>query len=1445
MVRCHWDITQLWHPLADDGSNAFNQCFLLHWLEVVVVVCGVWALYDGYRLAHRQLHGRLVAKNLGLVFYIRVAMVVGVGVLWFKLVPSVSLVILLVLTPIHIIEPVVLVIPRDVLLVFWPLITVLETAMAYQQLTHLPLFNDVYPRYMFGLVVASMLIFSLEYYWWRPLSQLVLDYANNDALRPLLQLPNLVDRLTFCWMNPMILALYKLQLLNKAELPNYSPESLSCRDTGSQFRKLFQSGKSDWQFVVVLMKAFGITALILFAFELVSKLLNFVQPQLLRLLIAFFDGGHPFIYGVLVCIAMFALTFFQTFVFNEYFMKNLKLGLDVRLALTANIYDKALKLDKSDGNELLALGDIINLMLIDVNRLQNFVMDMLALILAPTDIALCVALLWPLLGGTATLAGVGTLAVLVPFNLVVVKYTRLLSKKQMKIKDKRTKLINDLLLSIKLIKLFAWEQPLGDEIDEVRNQEELANLRHIRLVWQGVSFIWNLIPFLVLFVLFATFTYVEKQPLTPDIVFPSLVLFNLLSSPLLQIPGVLTAAVEAAVTVQRLNKFFSQRETSTAVSELGTKQVAVLINNGTFGWSREKPVLFDINFATTSGSLHCIVGRVGLGKLSLLLAILGLMDASPELKVRVYGKIAYCAQLPWIMNALVKENILFGHRFDEDYYRLVLRACQLEPDLVHLPDGDATQVGEKGVLLLGGQKARLALARAVYACADVYLLDDVLLAVDSHVGKRIIDEVVMGLLKGRTIIMATNALLVLPYADKVSLLDNGKLVETRARDLSSLDTPLISQLVGEYLSPPPPSLSLTLTPSLPGLPDLNKIQVLRRALVELFRWDPLARLISTTDVPLVEKSAKGKVKWGVYMAYARACGFTGTIVWFIIVVGAQILSVALNYWLKDWTDRNQRQGNNGNIVHFLAGYAALGVGLVVLQLALLVLAQVGLFIRALRTIHHDMMQGVLYLPMQFFELNPIGRIMNRFTLDVGKIDLGIPQTMLGFIRRLVVTVFTLGVVGVAMPAYIIAIVVLLVIYLYYEVQYVLLLRELKRLVSVLRLPIYAHLGELLTGRDTICAYGQMDRFRFINYANIDFNIKAVYMLRLINRWLYFRLQVIGLMAVLCATGLAIATTLTAHPLLPAMAGFVMTYALQVTTSLKLVVRMLAEVETNVVAVERCLEYAQLPLEPRDGEQARLTWPESGTVAFDHYLTRYRPELDLVLRDVTLKIGAGEKIGVVGRTGAGKSSLLLAIFRILEATGGSISIDDSCIADLRLDTLRHRLAIIPQDSQLVAGTVRHNLDPFGYYTDDEIWRALELAHLKPVVEQLDDKLLHMVSEGGNNFSHGQRQLISLARVILKMKANTLKILVLDEATASVDVETDRIIQQTIRSQFADKTIITIAHRLDTVMDSDKILLLDHGEVKEFDTPKNLLEKGGIFAELCKQGDYDISSNNDST
>ncbi|OJD38972.1 abc metal ion transporter [Diplodia corticola] len=1288
--------------------------------------------------------------------------------------------------------------------------------------------------------------------------------------------------LTFSWMTPMMKYGYK-NFLTQDDLWN-----LRKRDTTEATVEVFThvwqhelDKKGHPSLWIAMGKAFGAPYLRGAMIKCGSDLLAFVQPQLLRLLIRFVDSyrtddPEPPIRGAAIALAMFAVSVTQTACLHQYFQRAFETGMRVKSSLTAAIYGKALRLS-NEGRAAKSTGDIVNYMAVDTQRLQDLTQFGIQLWSAPFQIVLCMLSLYKLVG-LSMLAGVGAMIIMIPVNGFIARIMKTLQKKQMKNKDARTRLMTEILNNMKSIKLYAWTTAFLNKLNFIRNDQELKTLRKIGAAQAFANFTWSTTPFLVSCSTFAVFVLTNDRPLTTDIVFPALTLFNLLTFPLSILPMVITSVIEASVAVARLTSYLLAEELQKdavlhepPVDEDGEESVR--IRDGTFTWNKSESrlALQDINFTARRGELTCVVGRVGAGKSSFLQAMLGDLWKVKGIVV-VKGKTAYVAQQSWVMNASVRENIVFGYRWDPHFYDRTVKACALIDDFASLPDGDQTEVGERGISLSGGQKARLTLARAVYARADIYLLDDVLSAVDQHVGRHIIDNVLgpHGLLASRTRILATNSIPVLMEANYVHLLRDGKVIEHGTYEQLMAMKGEIANLIrtahnedseddGEVGSSDESGTvygigtgsdeQLETEEAQEGVGQLAPIRPaggtgrkhtgleLRRASTASFRG-PRGKLTDEEGAGLKSKQTKefseqGKVKWSVYAEYAKTSNLIAVAIYILTLVGAQMAQIGGSVWLKQWSEVNGEYGSNRNVGKYIGIYFAFGFGSAALVVVQTLILWIFCSIEASRKLHERMAFAIFRSPMSFFETTPAGRILNRFSSDIYRVDEVLARTFNMLFVNSARATFTLAVISASTPIFIVLIIPLGGLYLYIQRYYLRTSRELKRLDSVSKSPIYAHFQESLSGISTIRAYRQQGRFAQENEWRVDANLRAYFPSINANRWLAVRLEFIGSIIILASAGFAIVSVSTGSGLSAGMVGLAMSYALQITQSLNWIVRQTVEVETNIVSVERVLEYARLPSEAPDiisKNRPPIAWPSNGAVKFNDFSTRYRPGLDLVLKNINLDVKAREKIGVVGRTGAGKSSLTLALFRIIEPTDGCVSIDDLNTSTIGLLDLRRRLAIIPQDAALFEGTVRDNLDPGHVHDDTELWSALDHARLKEYVASMPGRLDAQIHEGGSNLSQGQRQLVSLARALLAPS----NILVLDEATAAVDVETDAMLQTTLRSPvFSNRTIITIAHRINTILDSDRIVVLDKGEVAEFDTPAELVRRKGLFYELVKE------------
>lgn len=844
--------------------------------------------------------------------------------------------------------------------------------------------------------------------------------------------------------------------------------------------------------------------------------------------------------------------------------------------------------------------------------------------------------------------------------------------------------------------------------------------------------------------------------------------------------------------------------------------------------------LQDINCEIETGSLVAVVGSVGSGKSSFLSAILGEMESIGGSKVYIprnseekemHGYASYCTQSPWVVNNTLRGNILFGREYDEERYEEVLECCALLDDIAILPAGDMTEIGERGINLSGGQKARVSLARAMYAKQTrLLLLDDPLSAVDSHVGQHIFSKAITGdISKGVTRILVTHHVHVLSRCDKVVVFDHGRikhqgtyqdLIDSGVDFAGAVDVSKLKKSEEKVALPEDKEVEQVAIATTKKGPNEDKAEQKKAG----------AQLVKD------EEREEGDVATQAYTRYAKAGGLFLAILVFVVQGLGRGFEIGASFWLAFWADEMIKANVKGEplsdakVSFYIGIYALLGfLGICGLGGRGIAIAKHRL--RASRKLHDGLTDAVLRAPVAFFDVTPIGRVLNRFAADMDKLDLELTQT----VSQGVSTVFSvLGALGAIVAAtkgtFLIALIPLGYTYNVIQKWFRKTSTELQRVTSVSNSPIFADFSQTLSGTSTIRAYGvQHD---FFNKCKRSFdNMNSSYVLvQLAGYWLALRLDIMGGI-ISMFIGIVAVSTLKSGFIPAGWLGVALSYSIEVTSYLKHGVMMIARMEADMSSVERILFYTdkiepEAPDEIPEKDPEPNTWPSKGEIEFSNTSMRYR-DGPLVLKDLSLKVKGGEKIGVCGRTGSGKSSLMISLFRIseIEDDGGQVIIDGLNAKEIGTSALRLNLSIIPQDPVMFSNTVRYNLDPFAKATDEELWEVLKKVRLGEVIADLQKGLDEEVAEGGENFSQGQRQLLCIARSLLRKP----KILVMDEATASIDNETDAAIQEMIRENFADATVLTIAHRLNTIMDSDRVLVMDDGRVAELDTPQNLLAK----------------------
>jgi len=1204
--------------------------------------------------------------------------------------------------------------------------------------------------------------------------------------------------------------------------------------------KITKDGKNDGtkpsvSVLSALARTFGMEFLIGTIQKFIYDLLSFVSPLILGQLVTFVkDPDQPqwrgfFYAGILGCTSLLMSIFL-----GQFYTRSFTIGMKVRTAITAAVYRKSLTISNSARKDR-TVGEMVNLMSVDAQRLMDLLGYLNVIFSGPTIMIIALYMLWNLLG-VCMLAGMGMLVVSLLLNTFLTRFSRKYQIKQMKYKDSRVKTISEILNGMKILKLYAWETFFEEKVLDIRTKEikQLSKLNYLSAI---LTAFFSISPFLVQFAMFVTYILVHGS-FSAQTVFVSITLMNLLRMPMIMLPFLFVGILQAGVSVNRLNEYLNGGELDPENVDFDTNhKYAVSIENGSFAWDDDDTAtetLSNIDLKVTPGSLVAVVGPVGSGKSSLCGAILGNLKKKTG-SVKVNSTISFSAQQAWIQNSTLKDNITFGRTYDEKIYTDIINHCSLGPDLKILPDGDMTEIGEKGINLSGGQKQRLSLARAVYAGADIVIMDDPLSAVDSHVGKHMFDNVISnnkGTLKGKTRILVTHSATYLPRMDHIVVMKDGRISEQGSyQELVESEKGVFKEFLLQYLAEGQDQydedlveIKETLEKNL-GVKNLDSFVRQRsrqdsttstgsRHSQRKKKEDPSTEKLPKPRNKLIEKefAERGNISWRVYVEYIKCIGVPIFALFVLLSAVSQVSNIGTSLWLAKWSSDGDSDRDTN-----LAVYAALG-----LSQALTTLASMGVLVQGIMAasayLHRTMLANILRGPMEFFDVTPIGRILNRFSKDIDTIDTLLPSNLRSYVQFVIMTLGTVGTVIGKLPIFAAVLVPAIAVYYFFQLVYVTTYRQLKRIESVSRSPIYSHFQESIQGAATIRAFKKQDEFIQLSDTRVDNNQMSYVIQLFANRWVSFRLEQVGN---ILTTATAIFATLERDTLSPGDMGLTLSYSQSLTFVLYFMVRLASETESSIVSVERIREYTRTPQEAK-WEVAETAppkeWPTEGVVEFKNFSTRYRKGLDLVVKNIDLTIGAGKKVGIVGRTGAGKSSLTLALFRIIEAADGAILIDGVNTSEIGLHSLKRKLAIIPQDPVLFSGTVRDNLDPSETHEDAAIWTALEQAHLKTFMSTLKDGLLSDVQEGGENFSLGQRQLFCLARALLRRA----KILVLDEATAAVDLETDDLIQKTIREQFAFCTVITIAHRLNTILDNDLIVVMDKGEIKERGAPQDLLK-----------------------
>ncbi|KFA61277.1 hypothetical protein S40285_05521 [Stachybotrys chlorohalonatus IBT 40285] len=1108
-------------------------------------------------------------------------------------------------------------------------------------------------------------------------------------------------------------------------------------------------------------------------------------------------------------------------------------------------------------------GRVVNLMSVDTYRIDQASGFFHMLWTAPVIIVITLVLLIINLSYSA-LAGFALLVVGMPCLTIAIKSLFRRRKEINKITDQRVSLTQEILQAVRFVKYFGWEEAFMGRLGEFRGKEIRA-IQVLLAIRNGINAIGISLPIFASMLSFITYSLTDNT-MSPAEIFSSLALFNGLRLPLNFLPLVLGQVTDAWSSLKRIEEYLKEEEQEEADAFKANIESAIEMTNASFTWERtptqdpekgtiaptdkrpkekdpgsgqgpaqqsdpaatassataesssiatlveerEPFKLHDLSLSVGRKELIAVIGTVGSGKSSLLAALAG--DMRKTEGDLVFGASrAFCPQYAWVQNATLRKNITFGKDYDRPWYKEVIKACALQPDIDMLPNGDETEIGERGITISGGQKQRLNIARAIYFDADIILMDDPLSAVDAHVGRHIFDNAIVGLMKDKCRILATHQLWVLNRCDRIVWMEEGK--------IQAVDTfeNLMKEHKGFQTLMETTAVEETEVPDETKLADQNEVE-------------PQKKKKKSTALMQQEERAIASVPWSVYKAYILASGSILNAPWIIfLLLLSQAANIVTSLWLSYWTS-DEFGLSTGT---YIGVYAGLG-GVQALLMFVFSIALSYLGTKSSKVMLRDAVSRVLRAPMSFFDTTPLGRITNRFSRDVDVMDNNLTDAMRMYFTTLAMVTSIFALIIAFFHYFAVALVPLYIVFILAAGYYRASAREVKRFESILRSHVFAKFNEGLSGVASIRAYGLQKHFIRELRDSID-EMNAAYYLTFSNqRWLSVRLDVIGVLLVFTVGILVVTSRFSVNP---SIGGLVLSYILAIVQMIQFGVRQLAEVENGMNAVERIRYYGnELEEEaPLHTVEVRKSWPEKGEIIFDNVEMRYRANLPLVLQGLSIHVQGGERIGIVGRTGAGKSSIMSTLFRLVEITGGSITIDGVNISTIGLHDLRSRLAIIPQDPTLFKGTVRSNLDPFNEHTDLELWSALRQADLIPADAVMTDRTtdpsrIHLdsiVEEDGLNFSLGQRQLMALARALIRGS----QIIVCDEATSSVDMETDNKIQNTIVTGFKGKTLLCIAHRLRTIIGYDRICVMDAGSIAELGTPLELWKQGGIFRSMC--------------